>query len=401
MIAVLMVFLLTNIRPMLKAGAPDLLVDAALDAATQHQRDPELHRLGMLRRWGPKWLSTTESDQRIVAGRLGGNAICPVRRHSSYVAIRAKTRSLLVPVVQAAPIVTAMVLPIARQPLAAPFARQPLAASFRDAPVQAVSMLQKTANGDVHPFHEVVVGPKVELTLRVGSNQGYSVNCPGGDRHEMAGQQVGDQLEFRVDGGSGPLKVVTARVENGVLFLSGAEPVAVVATTPTLDGLQVSGESTVNCSGISDRAFKVVESGHSTVAIDGQALDLHMDLSGNSVLRGVNLSAGRLEARVSGGSAMEFGGEFAHLDLRAEAGSSLRAQGHVCRLDVTGDTGSAVDCSSLTARDVGVDATSGAQMRVCATKSLIANATLSSRIEYSGNPKNVNATPDGTSKIFL
>jgi hypothetical protein len=157
----------------------------------------------------------------------------------------------------------------------------------------------------------------------------------------------------------------------------------------------------VNCTGISDRAFKVVATGHSIVALDGQATNFQVNLSGNSALRGSNLTAERLQAGVTGNSAMELGGEFSRVVLTAEAGSSLRAYGHAGRLDLTGSTGSSVDCSCLRAQDVDAEASTGVAMKVCAAKSLTASAKTSSRIEYSGNPKSVKATPDESSRIFL
>ncbi len=238
------------------------------------------------------------------------------------------------------------------------------------------------ANHRVQRFHAVVVGPSISLTLRVGNTRGCTVDCPSAGQNDWPAE-------------------LKANVVDGVLYVQGSGQIAVVACTPRLDRLEVSGDSVVTCRGVSGGSFYVAASGHSTVDFDGRAGICQVSLSGGSTLRGSNLTAKQLQALVSGGSAMELGGDFRRVVLNASSGSSLRASGHVNRLNLTATTGSAVDCSGLLARVVQADASGGVVMKVFANKSLDASARLASRIQYSGNPRKLSAKPDVSSTIFL
>ena len=409
-VVVLALFFITSIRPFVKSKSSDSDkgIDAAIYSATEHERDPELHQLAMRRQWGSKELTKTQIvNSRVVVRQHNRNTISP-RRRSTWVASRTINRrspvvppSLVEKRLIALPTVSQLPsLPKTPKTRITSISAPNLSPPTKIAASKSIPGSSQTIR-ELQPFHTVVVGPAVRMALQVGANRGYSVDCPSDSQNQMEVKVDGNTLEYSVEHGDNEQKEMTAKVVNGVLYVSGSNGPAAIITTPTLNNLEVSGDSTVRCTGIADRAFRVIESGHSTVEIDGQAPNLNVDLSGNSVLRGNNLTAKRMQAGISGDSAMDFGGEFSHLILNAEAGSSLRAHGHVARLELTGSSGSQVDCSGLMAENVAAEASAGAVMKVYAAKSLRASATASSQIEYSGNPKKINAMPDDTSRIHL
>jgi beta-lactamase regulating signal transducer with metallopeptidase domain len=469
--ALLVVFFVTSVRPIINTGSEvsDHLFDQALLQATQHERNPVMHRIAMEKEleWERNWEHEKSAQRRSRAGlpvEVVANQFEPrgVRRQphrSPYVAVQVKARTLPAqPAVRVAkrtvttrpairvarraittqpplrvakrnapdsvlsqapealvafraPAVTqvseARAIPlVVHAPLALPAPRHAVVpravvpATFSMVPSEPTS-IEPGQNGDsaeaVRPFHAVVVDSEVQLTLQVGHSKGFSVCCPGAGPDEST---TGGAAETFTRG-KDQETVLTATVVDGVLHLHGAQRVDVIATTPNLDGLQVTGNSAVRCTGISTQAFALTASGNSAVELHGHAGRFELILSGSSALRGLNLCAQHLQAGISGSSSMELGGNFTSLTLDADGGSSLAAHGHVYRLDVTGNGGSSVDCSSLSAQEVEADAAGGVGMRVCAAKSMTAHAKGSSKIQYSGNPKLVNSTADDSSQVYF
>lgn len=414
-IVILIAFLFMTIRQYVHsdAGKRDGAYEATLLTATRHERDPELHRLGMMRQWGVHLPTKHRSTLERVASRAPQGLSRTRQRYRGYVA--GVDHHLLVPKGSAfptsakdrkwrstnlaksaprAPVSTLNNLSVATQrtppnatpvlasvnaPVLSELTAAHLAAPGGRAGANDKARLQSGTAETVEPFHEVVVSSALCLTLRVGAEQGWTVDCSADKSHTQ----------------------LSSFIHNGVLYLQGAGQLEIVATSPKLDNLQVSGDSTVRCAGAFLQNLKVVASGHSTVEIIGKASNFEMSLSGKSALRGTQLVARHLQAGVSGGSSMELCGNFGRLVLNAESGSSLRTFGTVGRMDLTATAGCSVDCSAMSAQDVLADASYGTVMKVCATKSLTVSAKQSSRIQYAGDPKSINATPDESSRIFL
>jgi len=432
-VAVLVLFLVASVRSLHKTNSDklDSSLEAELYFGTRHERDPELHRRAMEKQWGINEFGEREPIQERVAMGPSNDANSSGRKRFSHWVSRGDGHSMpanpsvrAAKVRRAAPLknrgMMAATLAVQHAPYRVSVAAPPAIKSTIHAPVattavwspptmQAVPVsLASEQVADLSAtkcalpsFHSVVAGPEVRLTLLVGSNQGYTVDCPSMNWHTASSQKSSEAIDFGVGSSEGRDRQVTAQVVNGVLYVSGSGKQDVIVTGRSLDNLEVTGDSVVTCSGISDPKFKVAASGHSTVEVRGQAANFQAELSGNSVLRGSDLIAAVCRAGVSGNSAMELGGEFAHLTLNAAGNSAFRASGHAGRLDLNGTAGSAVDCSGMEARVVAASAAAGSAMRVCATGSLTASAKQASKIQYSGQPRSIAVMPDVSSRIYF
>jgi len=425
LVAVTGVFLLTNIRPILKAGAEshDRFFDADLYSATKHQRDPERHKMAMLKQWHPGMLANHSAEALRVADQSTNEASGSGPIQLNEAAIRPAHRPFTmqrmqrVATVHAVPRVDCVqpLSPIAKPKppvkpvaLSVPWSRAVTVSSTLEAPVNEAVETEKDGGGDVETanlpsekrpiprFHAVIASSDITLTVRVGKGEHCSVSAPG--MGELVSSSSG-KLEF--SGSHREDIEMTASIEDGVLHLSGSGLTGIVVTAPALDRLEANGHSTVRCIGItSNRNVTILASGGSTVDVSGRSSDLMLDLSGGSTVRAHDMAASRLKVAMSGSAVLEVSGAFSQTVLHAEGGCSLRVFGHTDQLILTGQGGSSVDCSGFGATDVVVSADGASSVRISASKSLAATAKSSSQIQYLGHPGKVKTSPDESSKIY-
>jgi Putative auto-transporter adhesin, head GIN domain len=119
---------------------------------------------------------------------------------------------------------------------------------------------------------------------------------------------VGARRRVRVLAGEKVIDDVSTQVQDGTLRVSfdhhgfGGKDVVVEASTPTLQGVVVSGSGSIDADGIDEDTLTVRLNGSADLALTGttRRLDLELDGSGDADLSGLTARRARVTARGSG-----------------------------------------------------------------------------------------------------
>jgi hypothetical protein len=183
----------------------------------------------------------------------------------------------------------------------------------------------KTETRDVPKFTSIDIGGAADLEVTAQKSQNVEI-------------ETDDNL----------LPLITTEVKNGTLYISNTEKISwnrgglkVRISVDQLNGLDLSGASKANVTGIRSDSFKLKASGASKVTLAGEASALDIDTSGASVVSAENLKSAKAD----------------------------------------------------------VDASGACKVSVFATENIDADASGASRITYSGSPKSVNKKSSGASSV--
>lgn len=138
----------------------------------------------------------------------------------------------------------------------------------------------------LHDFRSVRVGGAFTVDLNAGTD--YRVEVQTDDN-------LVKYVETEVDGG-----ILTISMKDGYSYSSGKIHIAV--TMPAVEGIEVSGATTLNAANVHSSMLKLNISGASHLNISGEAESLECDLSGASTLAAESLKVGNARIECSGAS---------------------------------------------------------------------------------------------------
>lgn len=118
--------------------------------------------------------------------------------------------------------------------------------------------------------------------------------------------------------------------------------------------------------------------------------------SGSDVYGTNNFTINNLELSTSSGSDMTLKIDAETLDCSSSSGSDLTLTGKTEFIKANASSGSTIDAEKLTASNTEAKASSGADILITTTKTLIAKASSGGDITYYGNPERIEKT-DGVS----
>lgn len=117
-----------------------------------------------------------------------------------------------------------------------------------------------------------------------------------------------------------------------------------------------------------------------------------LEASGGSEIRiDETISGKNVELKASGGSNMHAGVNTDFLRVRASGGADMRLAGFASELAAQASSGSRISGYDLETALAGVEASSGADVRITVSDELNARASSGGGIRYRGNPKLVNS----------
>jgi len=158
---------------------------------------------------------------------------------------------------------------------------------------------------------------------------------------------AGKEYSVQVQADDNLLPFVKTEVESGVLHISTSErvnshtPLRVVVTAPDIEHLDVSGVSKLSLSGVKNTQLEIHTSGASKLKLEGETSDLNVEVSGASK----------------------------------------------------------IDAESLKSKTATVDASGASKVTLFVTERLNSDASGASKIEYAGNPANVEKKTSGASSV--
>lgn len=123
-----------------------------------------------------------------------------------------------------------------------------------------------------------------------------------------------------------------------------------------------------------------------------------IEVSSGAKING-DVTAGKLEIEVSSGSSYEGKIQAEFLEADVKSGSGITLSGSADRLDLEATSASKFKGKEFTARKAKVKATSTSKVEFTVTESLEAKASSLAKIDYYGNPTNVNTDTGSLGKI--
>ena len=122
--------------------------------------------------------------------------------------------------------------------------------------------------------------------------------------------------------------------------------------------------------------------------------------SSSAKIIGMNIIKGKdLVLKSSSGSEIEISVDVDQLSTTASSGSSIEVKGMSNLMTATSSSGSSIEAGDLTIGDAVVKSSSGSSIELGNTKSLDANSSSGSSIEYKGNPQIVQQKATSGSSI--
>jgi hypothetical protein len=189
-----------------------------------------------------------------------------------------------------------------------------------------------TEERQIGEFTGIVVGSGLQLSVEQGNGQSVTVKAD-------------DNLQ----------KVITTRVENGILYVEAAEGFDsnsspnIKVRIPNITSLKATAGSTLSTVG----------------AIKTPTLNVQSD----------------------SGSEVSISVEAESLTLETSSGSTIEARGKALRLDTSSSSGSSINAAGLMANEVMAQTSSGSSTDVNAILKLDAKASSGGSIDYIGTPK--------------
>lgn len=257
-----------------------------------------------------------------------------------------------------------------------------------------------TRTYDVSPFSRIQAGSIFDIEYVVGPKTEVEIE---------AQQTAFDHIEVISEEGELHLRLRdNLRVE---------DPIKVRLTSPSLDGIQLSGASQGSFQGISSPNFDVALSGAASASISGIASVIRVQISGSSDLETTTRGQFSLTGTVSGAGSLKAGGEVNRLDIQASgsshvdldrlaarqavvelsAASTINSKGSVDTLSVSASGASEADFKGLRVGLANVTANGGSHVSVGDTKTLTANASGGSTVNYKGTPSVTQSVSGGAS----
>lgn len=121
--------------------------------------------------------------------------------------------------------------------------------------------------------------------------------------------------------------------------------------------------------------------------------------SGSDVYSNNTIEADHLELKTTSGSNIKLDVKTESIDCTSTSGSDIELTGITNLFNATATSGSDINSSELQAQSSNVKATSGADISVNTSKSLIATATSGGDIRYSGNPEKVEKSDNSAGSV--
>ncbi|KAB1067393.1 DUF2807 domain-containing protein [Tamlana haliotis] len=121
--------------------------------------------------------------------------------------------------------------------------------------------------------------------------------------------------------------------------------------------------------------------------------------SGSDVYGTNTISAETLELKTSSGSDMELDVNTNQLSCTSSSGSDLRVSGKTINLQAKSSSGSEIKAADLFAEATEAKASSGSDITVNTSKSLVAKASSGGDVKYYGNPERVEKSDNSSGTI--
>lgn len=137
-----------------------------------------------------------------------------------------------------------------------------------------------------------------------------------------------------------------------------------------------------------------ISGGADLVWHDASLSTLALAASGGSDVE-MTCTSAKLSITASGGTDIDINGNFENLAIVASGGSDVEMAGQSKQLSVAASGGTDINLGELTAEVVTITASGGADVDICATTSLTANASGGADVSYRGNPTFVNIEESG------
>lgn len=122
--------------------------------------------------------------------------------------------------------------------------------------------------------------------------------------------------------------------------------------------------------------------------------------SGSDVFSTNTINVDNLDLETTSGSDMEIELNVESLVCSASSGSDLEVSGKTRKLNASATSGSDIDAEELLAENSNVNANSGANVTLNATKELIAKANSGGNITYYGNPEKLDKSEGVSGGIY-
>ncbi|HEY0405525.1 MAG TPA: head GIN domain-containing protein [Pyrinomonadaceae bacterium] len=151
-----------------------------------------------------------------------------------------------------------------------------------------------------------------------------SIEVSGAFEVEIVAQR---ERGLEITGDDNILPLVTTEVINNVLHINNSKSynvnhaITLKITVPELEGIETSGASKINVSGLRNSELKIGSSGASKLALSGETKKLSIDTSGASNIEAKDLRAEKVEVESSGAG---FVNVYATEQLDASASGAAR-----------------------------------------------------------------------------
>ena len=196
---------------------------------------------------------------------------------------------------------------------------KPIAYTCAAAALAAIGLTQgQRIGGSGHPatesrtvsdFHTIQFGSAWDATIEVGPSKGVEITLDD----NLSKHVVTEVKEGRL----------TIRFEKGI-SVNTKSPMKLRITTPSLDGISVSGASNAQVAGVKANHFKAGLSGSAHLTVKGLAATLEVSQSGASEIAWRDLNLKEAKITQSGASKADIGGRVDQLSVVQSGAASLK-----------------------------------------------------------------------------